>query len=196
MLVSSKLGCDLKMTDKPWKPTAEQLQEAYGTTLPDVIGPNLSVLLVGINPSLYSAVVGHHFARPGNRFWPALYKAGITDSQMSPFDDQSLLSVGIGITNVFAEATARADELTTQQLNRGAVELKAKIRHWRPNCVCFLGITTYRVITSQKKVVIGEQEAKFGGRRTWVLPNPSGLNAHYQIDDLAELFRELHNATQ
>jgi len=183
------------MSEQPWKPTVDQQREAYGTTLPDVIGHNLKVLLIGINPSLYSAAVRHHFARPGNRFWPALHKAGITKSQVSPFEDQLLLDVGIGITNVVAEATARADELTTEQLNQGAVELELKIQQWLPECVCFLGITTYRAITGQKKVAVGEQELMFGGQRTWVLPNPSGLNAHYQIDDLAKLFRELHDAT-
>lgn len=170
-------------------PTRQQLEEARDRTIPDVIGPDLALLFVGINPSLYSAAVGHHFARPGNRFYPALEAAGITDRRLEPDEDQQLLQFGCGITNLVARATARADELSADELTRGLQPLKKKVRRYRPRCVVFLGVTAYRTATKRRDVTVGPQEEEFG-TDVWVLPNPSGLNAHYKPADFARLFRQ------
>ncbi|MCH7727019.1 MAG: G/U mismatch-specific DNA glycosylase [Planctomycetes bacterium] len=176
------------------KPTKQQLADAYGKKLPDVIAAQLKVLFVGINPSLYSAVVGHHFARPGNRFWPALLESGLTDRLLSPFEDRKLLDYGFGLTNVVDFATARADELAGDAFVQGVRSLKRKIRKLQPRCVALLGITAYRQAYGRKNVEVGEQLEKIGGSTVWVLPNPSGLNAHYQLPDFARLFGQLKKA--
>lgn len=173
------------------KVTREQLEAARDATIPDVIADDLEVLFVGINPSLYSAVVGHHFARPGNRFWPALHAGGVTDRLLDPSEDATLVEYGCGLTNVVARATARADELTGEEFVAGAKRLVRKVRRRRPKCVTFLGITAYRTAFDEKHAVIGPQERTIGPARVHVLPNPSGLNAHYQLPDFARLFREL-----
>src|SRR5262245_50668103 len=126
-----------------FKPTPAQIAAARGMTIPDVIAADLKVLFCGINPSLYSAAVGHHFARPGNRFWPALSAAGITDRLLSPFEDRSLLSHGYGLTNIVARATGSADELTALELQQGVVKLKRKVRRYRPALVAFLGVGAF-----------------------------------------------------
>lgn len=179
---------------QPWKPTKEQLLAAKDKTVRDVIAPGLRILFCGINPGLYTAAVGHHFARPGNRFWPALYAAGFTDRLLSPFDEKELLARGYGITNVVMRATATADQLSRAELNEGGKRLAAKVRRYQPGLLAVLGVGAYRAAFGNAKANIGEQENTIGKTRVWVLPNPSGLNAHYQPRDLARLFAELKSA--
>lgn len=175
----------------PWKPTKEQLLAATEKTVRDVIAPNLRVLFCGINPGLYTAAVGHHFARPGNRFWPALHAGGFTDRILSPFDERELLKSGYGVTNVVARTTATADLLTKEEIVAGGKRLRAKVLRYRPAVLAILGMGAYRTAFSQPKANIGRQEERIGDTVIWVLPNPSGLNANYQAADLARLFREL-----
>ena len=179
---------------QPFKPTKQQLIEAEGKTLPDVIGSGLGVLFCGINPGLYTAAVGHHFARPGNRFWPALHQSGFTGRLLSPFEERELLQLQIGITNVVAHATAAASELTNQDFIKGGSSLKAKVRRYRPRIVAVLGVGAYREAFAHPKAIIGEQAEMIGDARVWVLPNPSGLNANYQLNDLVKLFKKLQRA--
>ena len=174
-----------------WKPTKEQIRAAAGKTVSDVIAPNLSVLFVGINPGLYTAAVGHHFARPGNRFWPALHQSGFTDRQFSPFEERKLLELGLGITNVVTYATVSAAELSKEDFVRGGRILRRKLQRYRPKSVAVLGIDAYRKAFARPKAEIGEQEERIAGAVLWVLPNPSGLNANYQLKDLVRLFGEL-----
>jgi len=183
------------MGETPWRPTREQLVEAGGRTIPDVWARDLTVVFVGINPGLYSGAVGHHFARPGNRFWKALHRSGFTDHERSPFDDQDLPSIGLGITNLVARTTASAAELAPQELRTGRDALEAKVAGHRPQVVAILGITAYRIGFDRKEAVLGKQPEDLAGVPVWVLPNPSGLNAHHQLDDLASRFRELREAT-
>jgi len=173
------------------RPTKEELRAAEGKTLPDIIGPDLLVLMVGINPSLYSAAVKHHFARPGNRFWPALHQSGLVPRLMRPENDRELLDHGIGLTNIARRATARGDELSREELERGGRTLVRKVRRHRPKCVAMVGITAYRIAFGKPKAVMGKQDELLGGAALWVLPNPSGLNAHYQVPDLARVYGEL-----
>src|SRR6266852_3085975 len=181
-------------SSKPFKPTKQQLIEAAGKTVRDVIEPNLRVLFCGINPGLYTAAVGHHFARPGNRFWPALHRSGFTDRFLSPFEERELLELRLGITNVVARATASASELTRKDFVEGGRALKAKVRRYRPRIIAILGVGAYRQAFAQPKALIGEQPERIADARVWVLPNPSGLNANYQLPDLVKLFRELRQA--
>ena len=176
---------------KPWKPTKEQLLAASEKTVRDVIAPDLHVLFCGINPGLYTAAVGHHFARPGNRFWPALYAAGFTDRLLSPFDERELLKSGYGITNVVPRATASADMLTKEEILAGGEQLRAKVLRYRPKVLAILGLGAYRTAFNQPKAIVGRQQHLLGNTILWILPNPSGLNANYQPADLARLFREL-----
>lgn len=157
----------------------------------DVIAPKLRVLFCGINPGLYTAAVGHHFARPGNRFWPALYAGGFTDKLLSPFDERELLKTGYGITNVVMRTTASADELTREEIVSGGEQLKAKVVHYQPRVLAVLGVGAYRTAFAQPKATVGRQPEMIGNTVLWVLPNPSGLNANYQAPELARLFREL-----
>lgn len=181
---------------KPWRPTKEQLIAAAGKTVPDVIAPRLRVLFCGINPGLYTAAVGHHFARPGNRFWPALYAAGFTEQLLSPFDERDLLKNGYGITNVVMRATATADQLSREELREGGKRLVAKVRRYRPRVLAILGLGAYRAAWERPRATIGRQEERIGETIIWVLPNPSGLNAHYQAKQLARLFSELRAAVE
>jgi double-stranded uracil-DNA glycosylase len=176
------------------RPSREQLAAAANARLPDVIADDLDVLFVGINPSLYSAAVGHHFARPGNRFWPALHRAGFTPAVIDPFDDRTLLALGLGLTNIASRATARADELHHDELARGARRLVAKVERRRPRWVAIVGVTAYRAAFAEPRAAIGRQDRTLGVARLWVLPNPSGLNAHYDLPGLAHVFAELHAA--
>ncbi len=175
----------------PWKPTRTQLSEAAGRSVPDLIMAGVMALFCGINPSLYSAAVGHHFARPGNRFWPALHAAGFTDRCLSSFEERELLSLGYGITNIVRRATASADELTADELTAGARQLERKVRRYRPRCIAFLGVGAYRTAFDRSRATIGPQAERIADTQIWVLPNPSGLNAHYRLEDLARLFAEL-----
>ncbi len=182
--------------DRPFKPTKQQLIEAAGKTVPDVIAPGLRVLFCGINPGLYTAAVGHHFARPGNRFWPALRVSGFTDRLLSPFEEQELLRLRLGVSNVVARATAAASELTRDDFVKGGRILRSKVRRYRPRIVAVLGVGAYRAAFARPKAVIGEQDEQIGAARVWVLPNPSGLNANYQLDELSRLFRVLRQAAE
>ena len=160
----------------------------------DLIAPALKVLFCGINPGLYSGAVGHHFARPGNRFWPVLQRAGFTDRVLSPFDTRALLAAGCGVTNIVRRATVAADEIGADELRRGATRLAAKVRRYRPRYLAVLGIGAYRAAFERPSAALGLQAERIGAARIWVLPNPSGLNAHYQIEELTRLFRELRAA--
>ena len=180
---------------KPFKPSKQQLIDAAGKTLPDVIAANLRVLFCGINPGLYTAAVGHHFARPGNRFWPALHKSGFTDRLLSPFAERELLESGIGISNVVPHATASAAELTKEDFIAGGRALAAKVKRYHPQVVAILGVGAYRHAFAKPKAQIGEQAERIHDARVWVLPNPSGLNANYQLPELVRLFGELRRAT-
>ena len=179
---------------RPWKPTKEQLLAAESKTVRDVIAPDLSVLFCGINPGLYTAAVGHHFARPGNRFWPALYAAGFTERLLSPFDERELLKSGYGVTNVVPRTTASADLLTKDEIVRGGERLRKKVVRYRPRILAVLGVGAYRVAFSQPKASVGRQQEMIGSTTLWVLPNPSGLNANYQMKELTRLFSELKDA--
>jgi TDG/mug DNA glycosylase family protein len=182
------------MSEKPWRPTKAQLEAADGKTVPDLIAPGLDVLFCGINPGLYTAAVGHHFARPGNRFWPALHLGGFTPRVFSAFEERELLPLGIGITNVVGRATARADELTDEEMRDGGKVLAAKVRRYRPRFTAVVGLGAYRVAFDDPEAKVGEQERTIGETRLWVLPNPSGLNAHYDLKRLGEVFGELRRA--
>jgi double-stranded uracil-DNA glycosylase len=176
---------------RPFKPTKEQVAGALGKTVPDVIAPGLRVLFCGINPGLYTAAVGHHFARPGNRFWPALYHSRFTDRLLSPFGERDLLRIGVGITNVVAHATASEAELTKEDFIKGGRKLRAKIGRHQPRILAVLGVGAYREAFARPKATVGPQAEMIGETRIWVLPNPSGLNANYQLDDLVKLFGQL-----
>ncbi len=175
----------------PWKPTKVQLVAARNKLVPDLIARDLIVLFAGINPGLYTAAIGRHFGRPGNRFWPALHASGFTPRLFSPFEESLLLELKCGITNIVDRATARADELTDDELRAGGRRLEAKVKRWRPTVVTFVGIHPYRVVSGIKDAHVGLQANMFGGSFAWVLPNPSGLNAHYQPAALAQLFGDL-----
>ena len=179
----------------PWKPTKAQLLAAHNKRVPDLVATNLIVLFAGINPGLYTAAIGRHFGRPGNRFWPALHGGGFTPRLFSPFEGSLLLDVKFGITNIVQRATARADELTDDELRAGGQHLQAKVNRWRPTVVAFVGIGPYRIVSGIKDARVGLQKAPFGGSHAWVLPNPSGLNAHTTGPKLAELMREMREAT-
>src|SRR4051794_605633 len=174
-----------KSAETPWRPTREQLLAAHGKSVPDLIAPNLKVLFCGINPGLYSGAVRHHFARPGNRFWPTLHQAGFTPRVLSAFEDGDLPQYGLGITNLVSRATATAAELTPEELVQGGRTLTRKVRRWRPAVVAVIGVSAYRTAFSRPKAVIGLQPERIGEALLWVLPNPSGLNAHYQLPELA-----------
>jgi TDG/mug DNA glycosylase family protein len=182
------------MAEKPWRPTKEQILAAHGKPLPDVIAPNLKVLFAGINPGLYTAAIGHHFGRPGNRFWPTLYAAGFTPRIFSPFEEQELIPLGYGITNVVARATAAADELDHREFVTGGKQLVAKLKKVKPRVLAILGVGAYRAAFDRPKAQVGPQDERIGETRLWVLPNPSGLNAHYQAARLAEVFAELRRS--
>lgn len=177
-------------------PSAAEIAAAAGRTIPDLVGPGLRVLFSGINPSLYSAATGHHFARPGNRFWPALHRSGFTARQLHPSEQELLPAEGLGITNVVARATARADELSPVELVEGGRALAALVARWQPRFLAVLGVTAYRAAFGLPKARIGPQEQRIADVPVWVLPNPSGLNASYQLGRLAEEFARLRQATQ
>jgi TDG/mug DNA glycosylase family protein len=162
----------------------------------DVIAPGLTVLFCGINPGLYTAWSGHHFAGPGNRFWPTLHAAGFTDRRLHPSEEGALLARGYGVTNVVARATATAAELAPEEYVAGGRALARKVRRYRPRVLAVLGVGAYRTAFARPRATVGEQPERLGGARVWVLPNPSGLNANYQRDDLARLFRALREAAE
>jgi len=179
---------------KPPRPTRQELRAARNKTVPDVVSPRLKVLFVGINPGLYSAAVKHHFARPGNRFWPALHRSGFTPRLLSPYEERELLKHGCGITNIVNRATVSADELPEKELKVGGRKLAAKVKRLRPRVVAVLGVGAYRAAFGRKRVAVGPQPEPIGDTAVWVLPNPSGLNANYQLPALVQLFRRLRRA--
>ena len=179
-----------------WRPTRADLEAARGTGVRDVIAPRLRVLFVGINPGLYTAAIGHHFGRPGNRFWKALHLAGFTPRGLSPYEERELLSLGLGVTNLVNRATASADELADDGLRRGARALLRKIRRYRPAFVAFLGIGAYRTAFGRPKATLGEQPERIGASRVWLLPNPSGRTAGYQLDAIVDELRRLRRAVR
>ena len=176
------------------RPTRADLEAAYGRVIPDVLGPDMRVLLVGINPSLYSGWTATHFARPGNRLWRTLHEAGFTERRLHPSDSAAIVAAGVGITNLVARATARADELSDDELRAGVAPLRRLVRRTGPAYVAFLGISTYRVAFGAPRALVGRQEGRFAGAGVWVLPNPSGLNAHYQQPALTAAYAELRKA--
>ncbi|WP_285499306.1 G/U mismatch-specific DNA glycosylase [Actinokineospora sp. NBRC 105648] len=173
------------------RPTRDELAAAQDSTIPDVIGPGLRVLFCGINPGLYSGATGHHFARPGNRFWPALHLSGFTPRQLFPHEQDLLPSFGLGVTNLVARATARADELGADELTAGGARLRRLVATHEPEVVAIVGVTAYRTAFACPKAVVGAQAELIESARVWVLPNPSGLNAHYQLAALAAEFKIL-----
>jgi TDG/mug DNA glycosylase family protein len=180
-----------RTSPNPWKPTKAEILAARNKLIPDLAAKDLIVLFAGINPGLYTAAIGRHFGRPGNRFWPALLGGGFTPRLFSPFEESLLLDLKFGITNIVERATARADELTDDELRAGGRRLQTKVRRWRPTVVAFVGIHPYRVVSGIKNAQVGLQNPRFGGSHAWVLPNPSGLNAHYLPGALARLFGDL-----
>jgi double-stranded uracil-DNA glycosylase len=177
--------------------TRSQLESFRGGTLPDLLGPDVRLLFVGINPGLWTVATQSHFGRRGNRFYPALFRAGITDRVIDasagfvPEDVVHLQDRGIGITSLVAAATARADELTAEQLTAGALELRRRVERVRPAVVALLGITAYRIAFNQRRATVGRQPEDLGGSQLWVVPNPSGLNAHATAASLGAAYREV-----
>ncbi len=161
-----------------------------------MIARDLRVLFCGINPGLYSGATGHHFARPGNRFWPTLHQAGFTPRLLAPREERELLTFGYGITNLVPRATATADELSPDELVAGRRRLEAKVKRYQPQVVAVLGISAYRTAFAQKAATLGPQPERLANAPVWVLPNPSGLNAHYQLASLVEYFRELRQSVE
>ena len=178
------------------KPTVEEVRSAHGKELPDILAPDLDILFCGINPGLYSAAVGCHFSRPGNRFWPALHASGFTRDLLEPHEQEEMLRYGCGLTNLVARATAVAAALSTEELRKGSKILERKVKRYSPSWVAVLGKGAYRKAFQRPKAEFGAQEEELAGARLWLLPNPSGLNAHYQPPALAELFGELREAAR
>lgn len=177
-----------------------ELEAFAGATVDDLLGPGVRLLFVGINPGLWTAAVNAHFARRGNRFWPALHRAGITSSLVDASDGMpadaraELLAKGVGITNLAAVATARADELTAEQLREGGLRLRRIVAEQRPRVVAMLGLTAFREAFGVRKAPLGRSAETFEGAELWLLPNPSGLNAHHTVDSLADWYRQAAEA--
>jgi len=178
------------------RPTAEELRRAAGRSVPDIITQGLQILFCGINPGLYSAATGHHFARPGNRFWPALHQSGFTPRQIAPDEERELLKWGYGMTVFVRRGTATASELTDDEYRAGARSLVRKVRKYQPTMLAVLGVGAYRAAFQRPTAKLGLQPEQIAETRVWLLPNPSGLNANYQLADLTRLFRELRDYVQ
>ena len=174
-----------------YRPTKLDLENALDRTTEDLLDHDLKVLFCGINPGIYSAATGFHFARPGNRFWKVLHLAGFTDRQLDPSEEHELLGLGYGITSLVSRTTARADQLTEEEYVNGGKILVRKIKRFHPRTVAFLGIGAYRAAFGRPKAKKGLQSEKINDSNIWLLPNPSGLNANYQVDDFVHLFKEL-----
>ena len=173
------------------------LAAARDRTIPDVLpadGMPLRVLFCGINPGLYSAATGWHFARPRNRIWPALHLSGFTPRRLAPSEQAELASYGLGITNIAPRATAQAAELTDDELRDGAVRLQALVAARAPRFVAVAGVTAYRTAFGRPRAAIGPQDERLAAARLWILPNPSGLNAHTSVPLLAAEMRKLRAA--
>ena len=176
------------------RPSPRDLAAAVTKGTPDLIVPGLAVLFCGINPGLYSAAVGHHFARPGNRFWPALFAAGFTPHLFTGFEDRDLLELGCGLTNIVARSSARADEVTREELHAGAKKLRRKLLRYRPRFLAVVGLGAFRTAFERPRAVVGLQPARIGDTAVWLLPNTSGLNANHLPAQLALLFEDLRIA--
>ncbi len=179
-----------------YRPSPAELAAAEGATVPDVLAADLRVLFCGINPGLWSGATGHHFARPGNRFWPALFRSGFTPRLFRPDEEAELLELGLGITNVVPRTTAKAAELTAQELRDGGCNLSDRVRKYRPQVLAVLGLGAYRTAFARPRTTVGRQPDPLGETEVWVLPNPSGLNAHYTLDALAAELRTLRTALE
>jgi TDG/mug DNA glycosylase family protein len=175
----------------PPKPSRADLAAAVHKTVPDLVAPDLKVLFCGINPGLYTAAIGHHFGRPGNRFWPALHGAGFTPRQFAPWEERELLPLGYGITNMVERTTAAASELSPEEYVAGGERLRALVAEYRPRVVAFMGIGAYRTAFARPKAQLGLQPETLGTTALWALPSPSGLNANHQLADLVALLGEL-----
>ena len=178
-------------TAVPPKPTKADLEAAVHKTVPDLVAPGLKVLFCGINPGLYTAALGHHFGRPGNRFWPALHGAGFTPRLFKPWEEHELLPLGYGITNMVPRTTAAASELAPDEYVEGGKRLTGLVQRYTPRVVAFLGIGAYRSAFGRPKAQLGLQDERLDASRLWALPSPSGLNANHQLADLVALLREL-----
>ncbi|MBC8086649.1 MAG: G/U mismatch-specific DNA glycosylase [Phycisphaerae bacterium] len=178
-------------TGKPAKPTKAELADAVHKTVSDLVAPGLRVLFCGINPGLYTAAIGHHFGRPGNRFWPALHGSGFTKRLLQPWEERELLPAGLGITNVVSRATATAAELNGADYAAGGIRLRNTVLEYEPRVLAVLGVGAFRSAFSKSSATLGPQDERIGQTLVWVLPNPSGLNANYQLPDLIRLFSEL-----
>ncbi|MFI7502786.1 G/U mismatch-specific DNA glycosylase [Streptomyces sp. NPDC049687] len=176
--------------------TQAELEAARDRLVPDVVAGGLRVLFCGINPGLMTAATGHHFARPGNRFWPVLHLSGFTPRLLKPAEQRELLSYGLGITNVVARATARADELSAEEYREGGRLLAEKVTALKPRWLAVVGVTAYRAAFDDRKAAVGPQERIIGDTRVWVLPNPSGLNAHWTAATMAQEFERLRVAAE
>jgi TDG/mug DNA glycosylase family protein len=198
--VARSSPCDTLDEEENVKFTREELAAFKGAAVDDLIDDRVRLLFVGINPGLWTAAVNAHFARRGNRFWPAVYAAGITprlidvSDGMSPEDRELVLGLGIGITNIVPTASARAEELTVDQLHAGAAALEINVRRWKPRVLAVLGLTAFRQAFAKSKAAAGRQPGGLGGADLWVLPNPSGLNAHETVDSLAKSYRRAWDA--
>jgi TDG/mug DNA glycosylase family protein len=184
------------MSPHPRRPTPAELRAAFGKSIPDLVAANLDVLFCGINPGLYSAATGHHFARPGNRFWPALYEAGFTPRRLQPWEETELLASGCGITNLVARGTATAAELSAEELRSGRNRMERMVRKYRPRAVAVVGIGAYRTAFDRPRALPGRQQETLAGAALWVLPSTSGLNANHRPADFARAFRELKSALE
>ena len=182
------------MSIPKWRFSAEELRAAEGRTIRDVLAPGLRVVFCGINPGLMTALVGHHFAHPANRFWKALHASGFTDRVLHPSEERELLRYRLGLTNVVARATATAAELGPDDYRAGGRALARKVRRYAPAALAVLGVGAYRLAFARPKATVGPQPETLGATRLWVLPNPSGLNANYRPADIAQLFRELRES--
>ncbi|MFG2993767.1 G/U mismatch-specific DNA glycosylase [Streptomyces sp. NPDC048257] len=176
--------------------TPDELNAARDRVLPDVVAGGLRVLFCGINPGLLSAATGHHFARPGNRFWPVLHLSGFTPRRLAPAEQEELLTYRLGITNVVARATARADELSAEEFREGGRILTAKVELLRPQWLAVVGVTAYRTAFGERRAQIGPQERTIGSTRIWALPNPSGLNAHWTAESMAQEYARLRTTAE
>jgi TDG/mug DNA glycosylase family protein len=193
----ARVACDHRCVPRF---TRAELEAARSRTIEDVLpgpgDPPLRVLFCGINPGLVSAVTGHHFARPGNRFWPALHGAGFTPRLLKPAEQGELRARGLGITNMAPRATARADELTPAELVAGGERLRVLVADRRPRWLAVVGVTAYRTAFGEPRALVGPQENRLGETRVWVLPNPSGLNAHWQLPDMIAEYARLRAAAE
>ncbi|MCQ9179826.1 G/U mismatch-specific DNA glycosylase [Streptomyces sp. IBSBF 2953] len=176
--------------------TQAELEAARDRLVPDVVAGGLRVLFCGINPGLMTAATGHHFARPGNRFWPVLHLSGFTPRLLKPAEQRELLTYGLGITNVVARASARADELSAEEYREGGRLLARKVTALKPRWLAVVGVTAYRAAFDDRKAAVGPQERLVGDTRVWVLPNPSGLNAHWTTATMAQEFARLRAAAE